>query len=134
MVEQRGDGRAPRRSDRRRLVPRSLRRISPRHGKPLVRGAGAGHWAGQDCTLTPGKSVSVLWMAGTPEQRAAIEVAHRAAVERALAFVAAEGLVTVRTGAGGVDRHRPSDVIVGRFDHYTTREGDPKIFTHTVCL
>lgn len=106
----------------------------PATGKPLVRGAGPGHWAGQDCTLTPGKSVSVLWMAGTPEQRAAIEAAHRAAVERALTFVAAEGLVTVRTGAGGVDRHRPSDVIVGRFDHYTTREGDPNIHTHCVFI
>ncbi len=108
--------------------------IHPATGKPLVRGAGSGHWAGQDCTLTPGKSVSVLWMAGSPEQRAAIEAAHRSAVERALAFVAAEGLVTVRTGAGGVERHRPSDVIVGRFDHYTTREGDPNIHTHCVFI
>ncbi|KNY19630.1 MobF family relaxase [Methylobacterium sp. ARG-1] len=106
----------------------------PSTGKALVRGAGAGHWAGQDCTLTPGKSVSVLWMAGTPEQRAAIEAAHRTAVERALAFVAAEGLVTVRTGAGGVERHRPSDLIIGRFDHYTTREGDPNIHTHCVFI
>lgn len=106
----------------------------PATGKPLVRGAGPGHWAGQDCTLTPGKSVSVLWMAGTPEQRVAIEAAHRAAVERALTFVAAEGLVTVRTGAGGIERHRPSDVIVGRFDHYTTREGDPNIHTHCVFI
>jgi conjugative relaxase-like TrwC/TraI family protein len=106
----------------------------PATGKPLVRGAGSGHWAGQDCTLTPGKSVSVLWMAGSPEQRAAIEAAHRSAVERALTFVAAEGLVTVRTGAGGVERHRPSDIIVGRFDHYTTREGDPNIHTHCVFI
>ena len=106
----------------------------PATGKPLVRGAGAGHWAGQDLTLTPGKSISVLWMAGTPEQRAAIEAAHRVAVERALAFVEAEGLVSVRTGAGGVERHRPSDLIVGRFDHYTTREGDPNIHTHCVFI
>lgn len=106
----------------------------PGTGRALVRGAGEGHWAGQDCTLTPGKSVSVLWMAGTPQQRAAIEAAHRGAVERALAFVRAEGLVTVRTGAGGVERHRPSDVIVGRFDHFTTREGDPNIHTHCVFM
>ena len=106
----------------------------PGTGKPLVRGAGAGHWAGQDCTMTPGKSVSVLWMAGTPEQRGAIEAAHRSAVERALTFVAAEGLVTVRTGAGGVQQHRPSDLIVARFDHYTTREGDPNLHCHCVFL
>ena len=106
----------------------------PGTGKPLIRGAGAGHWAGQDCTMTPGKSVSVLWMAGTAEQRAAIEAAHRSAVERALAFVAAEGLVTVRTGAGGVQQHRPSDLIVARFDHYTTREGDPNLHCHCVFL
>jgi hypothetical protein len=59
----------------------------PGTGKPLVRGAGEGHWAGQDCTLTPGKSVSVLWLAGDTEQRASIEAAHRAAVARALEFV-----------------------------------------------
>lgn len=106
----------------------------PGTGKALVRGAGADHWAGQDCTLTPGKSVSVLWVAGTPEQRAAIEAAHRSAVERALAFVAAEGLVSVRTGAGGTERHRPRDLIVARFDHYTTREGDPNIHTHCIFM
>lgn len=108
--------------------------IHPGTGKPLVRGAGPGHWAGVDCTMTPGKSVSVLWMAGTPEQRAAIEAAHRAAVERALSFVTAEGLITVRTGAGGTEQHRPRDLIVGRFDHYTTREGDPNIHTHCVLI
>lgn len=108
--------------------------IHPGTGKPLVRGAGPGHWAGVDCTMTPGKSVSVLWMAGTPERRAAIEAAHRAAVERALRFVVAEGLITVRTGAGGAEQHRPRDLIVGRFDHYTTREGDPNIHTHCVFI
>jgi len=108
--------------------------IHPGTGKPLVRGAGPGHWAGVDCTMTPGKSVSVLWMAGTPEQRAAIEAAHQAAVERALGFVVAEGLVTVRTGAGGTEQHRPRDLIVGRFDHYTTREGDPNLHTHCVLI
>ena len=106
----------------------------PGTGKALVRGAGAGHWAGQDCTLTPGKSVSVLWLAGNAEQRASIEAAHRAAVARALEFVAAEGIITVRTGAGGSHEHRPSDLIVARFDHFTTREGDPNIHTHCVFL
>ncbi len=64
----------------------------PKSSEPLVRGAGAGHFAGTDVTLTPGKSVSMLWAAGTPEQRDAIETAHAAAVARALQVVQDEGL------------------------------------------
>ena len=46
--------------------------LDPSTGKPLVRGAGARHQSGTDCTLTPAKAVSVLWAAGSPEQRAGI--------------------------------------------------------------
>ena len=106
----------------------------PGTGAPLVRGAGPGHWAGLDLTLTPGKSVSLLWATGTAEQRAAIEAAHRRAVEAALGFVDREGLVLVRSGAGGKRKDRPSDLIVARYDHYTTREGDPNIHTHAVVM
>lgn len=108
--------------------------LDPRTGQSLVRGAGEGHWAGVDLTITSGKSVSVLWAAGDESQRAAIEGAHRQAIERALSFVADEGLVVVRTGAGGVNHHRPSDLMFGLFDHYTTREGDPNIHTHCVMM
>jgi conjugative relaxase-like TrwC/TraI family protein len=108
--------------------------INPGTGKPLVRGAGPSHQSGTDCTLTPAKAVSVLWAAGTPEQRAGIEAAHHAAVDQALAFLTREGLVEVRTGAGGAARHRPSDLIVARFTHFTTREGDPNLHTHAVVL
>ncbi len=106
----------------------------PSSGRPLVRGAGEGHWAGLDATLTPGKSVSVLWMSGSPEQRELIESAHRVAVDRALRFVLDEDLIVVRQGAGGVDKSKPTDLIVGQFNHFTTREGDPNIHTHCVIL
>jgi conjugative relaxase-like TrwC/TraI family protein len=108
--------------------------VDPRNGKPLVRGAGEGHWAGLDLTLTPGKSVSILWMAGTPEQREFIETAHAQAVDRALRFLGDEGLVAVRQGAGGVEKSQPTDVIAGRFTHFTTREGDPNIHSHCVLM
>ena len=108
--------------------------IDPGTGRPLVRGAGSSHQSGTDCTLTPAKAVSVLWAAGTPEQRAGIEEAHAAAAERALSFLNREGLVEVRTGAGGAVRHRPTDLIVARFTHFTTREGDPNLHTHCVIL
>lgn len=108
--------------------------LDPRTGRGLVRGAGEGHWAGFDCVLTPGKSVSLLWAAGTQAQRAAIQQAHREAVDDALRLVETEGLIRVRTGAGGKVKGRPTDVIVARFDHYTTREGDPNIHTHCVFM
>ncbi|HEY1945023.1 MAG TPA: MobF family relaxase, partial [Roseiarcus sp.] len=108
--------------------------VDPRSGKPLVRGAGQGHWAGLDMTLTPGKSVSVLWMSGTPEERQIIEAAHAQAVDRALTFMLDEGLIVVRQGAAGVDKATPSDLIAARFTHYTTREGDPNIHTHCVIM
>jgi conjugative relaxase-like TrwC/TraI family protein len=85
--------------------------VDPRTGRALVRGAGAGHWAGLDMTLTPGKSVSILWMAGSAEQRALIEAAHAKAVERALQFVVDERLIVVRQGAGGVEKHAPTDLF-----------------------
>lgn len=106
--------------------------LDPASGKALVRGAGPGHWAGIDLTFTPGKSVSVLWASGTAGQRTIIEAAHRKAVDEALQFMVEEGLVVVRSGAGGIHRHRPTDLIVGRFDHFTTREGDPNIHSHCV--
>jgi conjugative relaxase-like TrwC/TraI family protein len=84
--------------------------------------------------MTPGKSVSVLWAAGDADQRTAIEQAHRAAVDAALQFVEREGLIEVRTGAGGREHRRPSDLIVATFDHFTTREGDPNLHTHCVYL
>lgn len=108
--------------------------LNPLDGKPLVRGAGPSHWAGTDMTLTPGKSVSVLWAAGDQEQRNSIEQAHAKAVARALQFVQDEGLVEVRYGAQGANSVRPSYLIVGRFDHFTSRAGDPNIHTHCVII
>jgi conjugative relaxase-like TrwC/TraI family protein len=73
-------------------------------------------------------------MSGTQEQREVIESAHRSAVDRALQFALDEALVVVRQGAGGVDKSKPTDLIVAQFAHFTTREGDPNIHTHCVCM
>ena len=106
----------------------------PRTGKPLVRGAGPSHVAGLDLTFTPGKSVSLLWASGNAEQKALIESAHRAAVDDALRLIDREGLVVVRSGAAGRHKGRPTDLIVARFEHFTTREGDPNCHTHAVIM
>ncbi|WP_342111681.1 MobF family relaxase [Methylobacterium sp. SI9] len=108
--------------------------VDPATGQPLVRGSGAGHRAGWDLTLTAPKTVSLLWAASDPEARAQLEAIHAAAVEEALGFLCAEELVQVRLGAGGHRREAPAGVMVGRFDHYTSRAGDPNCHTHCVVI
>lgn len=108
--------------------------LDPRTGKPLVRGSGPGHRAGWDITFSAPKSLSLLWMAGDERQRAMLHDLHRAAVQSALAFLVQERLVEVRLGQGGYIRQAAADVIVGQFDHYTSREGDPNIHTHAVLM
>ncbi|NEU12710.1 relaxase domain-containing protein [Methylobacterium sp. BTF04] len=106
----------------------------PRTGQSLVRGAGEGHRAGWDVTLTACKTFSILWADGGSNQRSQLESIHAAAVTEALEFLRDEGLVEVRLGAGGYLREQPTDLMVGRFDHYTTRAGDPNCHTHCVLL
>jgi conjugative relaxase-like TrwC/TraI family protein len=108
--------------------------FDPTTGKSLVRAAGPGHRAGWDITFSAPKSMSVLWMAGNESQRAMLHELHRAAVDDALSFLVEERLVEVRLGAGGYIREAPADVIVGRFDHFTSREGDGNIHTHSVLM
>jgi conjugative relaxase-like TrwC/TraI family protein len=108
--------------------------LDPRTGKPLVRASGPGHRAGWDITFSAPKTVSLLWMAGDENQRSTIHELHRAAVEEALRFLVEEKLVEVRLGQGGYIRQAPTDVIVGRFDHFTSREGDASIHTHSVII
>ena len=108
--------------------------VDPRTGERLVRGAGPKHRAGWDVTFSAPKSLSILWMAGNEQQRAALHALHRGAVEDALRFLVDERLVEVRLGPGGYIREPATDVIVGRFDHYTSREGDPAIHTHAVLM
>ncbi len=87
--------------------------------------------AGYDLTLTPVKSVSVLWALGDPATRAAVEAAHNAAVAQALEILEARVAAT-RIGAGGATRVPVRGVVAAAFDHPDTRTGDPNLHTHVV--
>jgi len=108
--------------------------IDPRIGKGLVRGSGEHHRAGWDITFSTPKTFGILWAAGSAEQRAALESIQQEAVHQALQFVVDERLVEVRLGAGGHLREAPSDILVAKFPHFTSREGDPACHTHCVLL
>lgn len=107
---------------------------NPATGASLVRGAGETHRAGWDLTFSAPKALSVLWAMGSESERADFEGVHGQAVDAALAFVQRQQLLEVRLGAGGTIREQPSDLIIGRFQHYTSRAGDPQLHTHCVIM
>jgi conjugative relaxase-like TrwC/TraI family protein len=100
----------------------------------LVRGAGERHRAGWDITFSTPKSFGILWAAGTAEQRAMLGRIQNDAVDQALQFIINEGLVEVRLGAGGRVREAPTEILVAKFPHFTSREGDPACHVHSVLL
>ena len=108
--------------------------FDPRTGKALVRGAGERHRAGWDITFSTPKSFGILWAAGTPQQRAVLEKIQNDAVDQALQFIIDEGLVEVRLGAGGRVREAPAEILVAKFPHFTSREGDPACHVHSVLI
>jgi conjugative relaxase-like TrwC/TraI family protein len=87
--------------------------------------------AGFDLTFTPAKSVSTLWALADDATQHAVLVAHRGAVEEALAFVERTALFT-RTGTAGCEQRRTTGVLAAAFDHWDSRAGDPNLHTHLV--
>ena len=73
-------------------------------------------------------------MAGDESQRAMLHELHRAAVDDALGSWCRNGSLRCALAQGGYIREAPADIIVGRFDHFTSREGDPNIHTHSVLI
>ena len=104
----------------------------------LVRNAGSEkRRAGFDLTFSAPKSVSVLWSQVGATERAAIEAAHREAVEGALGYLEREAAKT-RRGVGGAS-HVEGTLAVALFDHCTARAQmnqapDPHLHTHSLVM
>jgi conjugative relaxase-like TrwC/TraI family protein len=85
--------------------------------------------AGYDLTFSPVKSVSTLWAVADPAVAAAIERAHQAAVQEALAFIEKHALFT-RTGPQGIRQVNVRGLVAAAFNHRDSRAGDPDLHTH----
>lgn len=97
-------------------------------------GAHVGTWRtrpGYDLTLSPPKSVSLLWALGESRVAAAARQAHDEAVDAAIAYLDAEACL-VRRGREGRIRFPGSGLIAAGFRHRTSREADPQLHTHVV--
>ncbi|HSS10050.1 MAG TPA: MobF family relaxase, partial [Acidimicrobiales bacterium] len=85
-----------------------------------------------DVTLSPPKSVSLVWAFASPETSSVVSIAHVEAVTAALEFLQERAAVT-RQQTAGVRRQVPtSGFAVATFVHRTSREGDPQLHTHCV--
>lgn len=118
--------------------PKQLRTLangcSAATGEVLIQANTAKRTAAYDLQFAAPKSVSALYGTGDETQRAALVAIHRKAVERAMEFARAEGLVETRRGAQGKDREAVDEIAVAAYTHTTTRAGDPQLHDHALIL
>jgi conjugative relaxase-like TrwC/TraI family protein len=77
--------------------------------------------------------VSALWAIGDGEVARAVEAAHDAAITSVIDWIEREAAWT-RTGRNGVNHERVEGLIVSRWQHRTSRSGDPQLHTHCAVL
>lgn len=102
-------------------------------GEPLANNAGPAHRAGWDFTFSAPKSLSVLQAVSDEATRAAIQEAHKKAIEAALSKIESD-LMTARQGKGGKGNSQGVRLVAGVFDHATSRELDPQLHSHAFIM
>src|SRR6266540_5279073 len=87
--------------------------------------------AGFDLVFSVPKSVSLLHALGDEETRRAVNEAHVAAWQAALAYLEDEACV-IRRGAQGRQRERSVGFVAAAYQHRTSRAQDPHLHTHVI--
>jgi len=101
-------------------------------------GAGGSSVAAIDATFSAPKSVSAVWALGSPELRAALELAQERAVDAALAHATEYvPMVRRRVDKATVLRETPAELIASSWRHTTARavagrSPDPQLHSHVV--
>jgi conjugative relaxase-like TrwC/TraI family protein len=91
-----------------------VERIDPATGERYVEQKTLAPLAGYDLVFSPPKSVSVLHALGNDEVRHAVDQAHLAAWQAALAYLEQEACVT-RRGRNGVRREQGSGFVAAAY-------------------
>ncbi|MHB1620874.1 MAG: MobF family relaxase [Sulfuricella sp.] len=98
-------------------------------GEALVQNAGdEDRRSGWDCTFSNIKNVSAIWAVADADTRKQIEAAESRAVESAMTLLQSHAAFT-RRGKGGIEQEK-ADLVYSKFQHGTSREGDPQRHTH----
>ena len=87
-----------------------------------------------DVTYSVPKSVSVAWALADEATRREIEAAFDASTAAVVAYLQRHAVAS-RAGAGGTQRVEvPDGATVARFDHRTSRSGDPQLHAHLLFM
>ena len=87
-----------------------------------------------DLTYSVPKSVSVAWALADEATRSEIEAAFDASTEAVVAYLQRYAVAS-RARAGGTERVEvPDGATVARFDHRTSRSGDPQLHAHLLFM
>ncbi len=109
-----------------------FRGFSPKGQGKLVQNAGADNRRpGYDLTFSAPKTVSVFWSQANRQTRQIVQQAQQKAVETALNYL--EEQTITRMGKGG-HQHVPAKLVVGMFEHGTSRALDPQLHTHALVF
>ncbi|MYJ32675.1 MAG: relaxase domain-containing protein [Acidimicrobiia bacterium] len=82
-----------------------------------------------DTTFSVPKSLSVAWALADDDIRKQIEMAFDEAVEAVVDYIQDNAIVS-RKGKGGREEIATEGATVARFDHTTSRAGDPQLHAH----
>ncbi|MBI1827319.1 MAG: relaxase domain-containing protein [Planctomycetes bacterium] len=111
----------------------SLFRGFGKDGASLVKNAGSeDRKPGWDLTFSVPKSLSTFWSQADPLTRRRIQQVHQKAIEVALEYLQEQAGWT-RRGKGGRFQEL-GGLVVGTFEHGTSRAGDPQLHTHCLFL
>ena len=87
-----------------------------------------------DMTYSVPKSVSVAWAVCDDDTRKQIEAAFDASTEAVISYLQRYAVAS-RAGAGGTERVEvPDGATVARFDHHSSRSGDPQLHAHLLFM
>src|SRR5205085_9204916 len=109
----------------------TIERIDPHADERRIEQKKLSPVAGFDLVFSTPKSVSLLHALGDEDTRRAVNEAHAAAWQAALAYLEDEACV-VRRGTGGVGREHGQGFVAAAYQHRTSRAQDPHLHTHVI--
>ena len=109
----------------------TIERIDPASGARRLEEKTLRPVAAFDLVFSVPKSISLLHALGGEETRRAVNEAHTAAWQAALAYLEDEACV-VRKGTGGIAREHGDGFVAAAYQHRTSRAQDPHLHTHLI--